>query len=231
MAARSAGIDVNSALSLASRQVGDLATYLSVEGRAPPLPVDVRQASDPLAAYRDSLGITGEKLEAVMHTSMGDLRCELFWRQAPVTVGNFIGLATGRSRWVDATGQTHDEALYPGTIFHRVIPEFMVQGGDPVGDGSGGPGYAFLDETVPDLRFDRPGRLAMANSGPGTNGSQWFVTELSVANLDGKHTIFGQCDDASVAVVRAIARVPRDEQDKPLSPVILESIEFESSDG
>jgi len=118
----------------------------------------------------------------------------------------------------------HRKPLYNHTTFHRVIPEFMVQGGDPVGTGTGDPGYAFDDEVDPNLTFDRPGRLAMANSGPNTNGSQFFITEQGYDTLNGHYTLFGQCDDASVDVVKAIARVPRDSDDKPLTPVTLDKV-------
>ena len=114
--------------------------------------------------------------------------------------------------------------FYDGTTFHRVIPEFMIQGGDPAGTGMGGPGYAFDDEFDPSLNFDRPGRLAMANSGPNTNGSQFFITELPFESGNGHYVIFGQCDDASVDVVKAIARVPRNADDKPLTPVVLQKV-------
>lgn len=228
LAARDAGIPVDRELMVTSRLAGDLGVYLSVVGVAPPLPLDVREADDPVAAYKSAIGITGDTLVAKIGTSMGQLTCALFWKEAPVTVGNFVGLATGGTAWVDLQGQDQTGPLYPGTVFHRVIPKFMIQGGDPDGDGSGGPGYAFLDEVHPDLRFDRPGRLAMANSGPATNGSQWFITEVSVPHLDGKHTIFGQCDEASMDVVRAITKVPTGAMDKPLVPVVMESFAFES---
>ena len=118
----------------------------------------------------------------------------------------------------------HNKPYYDGTIFHRVIPEFMIQGGDPTGTGTGDPGYTFNDEFDPNLNFDRPGRLAMANSGPNTNGSQFFITEQGYESLNGHYTLFGQCDDASVAIVKAIARVPRDSSDKPLTPVVLKKM-------
>ena len=141
---------------------------------------------------------------AVFDTTMGTLRCKLFPKESPKTVANFIGLADGTKDWKDpATGQTkHGVPLYSGTIFHRVIPDFMIQGGDPLGSGFGDPGYKFADEIVPSLTFDRPGRLAMANSGPGTNGSQFFITEVPTPHLNGHHTIFGQCDDATVELVK-----------------------------
>ncbi len=159
----------------------------------------------------------------IMDTTMGRINCQFFQKQAPVAVANFIGLATGTKDWTNPTTKQveHHKPLYNGTIFHRVIPGFMIQGGDPTGTGFGSPGYAFDDEFDPNLNFDRPGRLAMANSGPNTNGSQFFITEAPYPSLDQHYTIFGQCDDPSVAVVKAIARVPRDGNDKPLTPVAL----------
>ena len=163
---------------------------------------------------------------AVLDTSMGRITCKLFSKEAPETVANFIGLAEGTKDWTDpATKKVmHNKPLYDGTTFHRVIPEFMVQGGDPIGDGTGDPGYFFKDEFNPDLNFDVPGRLAMANSGPATNGSQFFVTEVPTEHLNQKHTIFGQCDEHSIVVVQSIARVERDGRDKPLDPVILKKV-------
>ena len=158
---------------------------------------------------------------AVFDTTAGKLRCTLFEKETPITVANFIDLATGKKDWKNpVSGATkHSTPLYDGTIFHRVIPEFMIQGGDPAGNGTGDPGYKFQDEFVDTLKFDRPGRLAMANSGPNTNGSQFFITEGLTAHLNGRHTIFGQCDDASIALVKKIARVPRDPQDRPFQPI------------
>ncbi len=166
---------------------------------------------------------------AVFDTTMGTLRCKLFAKEAPKTVANFIGLAVGTKDWMDsATGQTkHGVPLYSGTIFHRVIPGFMIQGGDPLGSGFGDPGYKFADEFVPSLTFDRPGRLAMANSGPNTNGSQFFITDVPTPHLNGRHTIFGQCDAASVELVKKIARVPKGAGDKPLTPVRINKIVIE----
>ncbi len=162
----------------------------------------------------------------VMDTSMGRITCQFFQKQAPNAVANFIGLAEGTKDWTDPTTRKimHHKPLYNGTTFHRVIPEFMIQGGDPTGTGMGDPGYAFDDEFDPNLNFDRPGRLAMANSGPNTNGSQFFITEQAYESLNQHYTIFGQCDDAGVAVVKTIARVPRDSNDKPLTPVILQNV-------
>jgi peptidyl-prolyl cis-trans isomerase A (cyclophilin A) len=163
---------------------------------------------------------------AVLDTSMGRITCKFFDKEAPETVANFIGLANGTIVWTDPT--THkkmrNKPLYNGTVFHRVIPEFMIQGGDPTATGTGDPGYAFKDEFNPDLKFDVPGRLAMANSGPDTNGSQFFITEVPVEYLNGKHTIFGQCDGPSIEVVKSIARVQRDSNDKPITDVVLNKV-------
>jgi len=163
---------------------------------------------------------------AIIETTAGNLTCTLFPDKAPIGVSNFIGLAKGTKDWKSpATGRmVHEEPLYDGTIFHRVIPEFMIQGGDPAGNGSGDPGYAFKNETSPDLTFDRPGRLAYANAGPGTNGSQFFITEVPYPSLDGNYTIFGQCDDPSVELVKKIARMPRNANDPPNNPVKINKI-------
>jgi peptidyl-prolyl cis-trans isomerase A (cyclophilin A) len=162
----------------------------------------------------------------VMDTSMGRITCQFYQRQAPKAVANFIALAEGTKDWVDpATNKKqHGKPYYDGTIFHRVIPEFMIQGGDPTGTGRGDPGYAFDDEFDPNLNFDQPGKLAMANSGPNTNGSQFFITELPFESGNRHYTLFGQCDEASVLVVKSIARVQRDDQDKPLTPVVLKKV-------
>jgi peptidyl-prolyl cis-trans isomerase A (cyclophilin A) len=161
----------------------------------------------------------------VMDTSMGRITCQFFQKQAPKATANFIALAEGAKDWTDPNGKKqHNKPFYDGTIFHRVIPEFMIQGGDPTGTGMGDAGYAFDDETDPNLNFDQSGRLAMANSGPNTNSSQFFITEQAYDSLNGHYTLFGQCDDAGVEVVRAIARVPRDSQDKPLTPVVLNKV-------
>ena len=157
---------------------------------------------------------------------MGRISCKLFDKQAPKTVANFIGLAEGTKDWTDPAThkKMHNKPLYNGTQFHRVIPEFMIQGGDPTATGMGDPGYMFEDEFDPSLNFDVPGRLAMANSGPNTNGSQFFITEVPTEHLNQKHTIFGQCDDSSILVVKSIARVDRDSNDKPTEPVILKKV-------
>ena len=167
---------------------------------------------------------------AVFDTTAGKLRCTLFETQTPVTVANFIGLAKGTKDWTNPVSHVtkHNTPLYDGTIFHRVIPDFMIQGGDPAGNGSGDPGYTFKDEIVSGLTFDRPGRLAMANSGPNTNGSQFFITEVPTPHLNGRHTIFGQCDDPSVALVKQIARMARDPRDdRPFRPVRINKVIIE----
>lgn len=163
---------------------------------------------------------------AVFDTSMGQMRCKLFDKEAPLAVANFVGLATGTKDWTDPAThkKQHGKPMYNGTTFHRVIPGFMIQGGDPLGSGAGDPGYMFPDEIVPGLGFDVPGRLAMANSGPNTNGSQFFITEQPYPSLDGNYSIFGQCDEPSVSVVAAITHVERDPEDKPLVPVTLSKV-------
>jgi peptidyl-prolyl cis-trans isomerase A (cyclophilin A) len=170
-----------------------------------------------------------ENPKAIFHTSAGDLTCELFPKQAPKTAANFVGLANGTKEWTnpDTRKKQQGVPLYNGTIFHRVIPNFMIQGGDPLGNGQGGPGYSFEDEFSPDLKFDVPGRLAMANSGPATNGSQFFITEVPTPHLDGRHTIFGQCTPESLELVKQIARRATDPRDnRPYDPVKINSIEF-----
>jgi len=163
---------------------------------------------------------------AVIDTTAGKLTCTLFPDKAPIGVANFIGLATGTKDWTSPVThqKKHGVPLYDGTIFHRVIPDFMIQGGDPMGTGTGDPGYAFKNETSNDLKFDRPGRLAYANAGPGTNGSQFFITEVAYASLNGGYTIFGQCDAASVTLVKQIARMGRDSNDRPYKPVKINHI-------
>ncbi|TDC21188.1 peptidylprolyl isomerase [Streptomyces sp. 8K308] len=159
---------------------------------------------------------------ATIHTSEGDIALTLFPEQAPLTVTNFVGLADGSMEWL---GQQEDTPLYDGTVFHRVIDGFMIQGGDPEGTGAGGPGYQFEDEIVSDLTFDEPYLLAMANSGPGTNGSQFFITVAPTDWLNGMHTIFGEvADEESRAVVDAIATTETDAQDRPVEDVVIESI-------
>ncbi len=160
---------------------------------------------------------------ATVHTSLGDIEVTLFPEQAPLAVTNFAGLADGSLPY---EGQEGDEPLYDGTVFHRVIADFMIQGGDPEGTGMGGPGYEFPNETSPDLTFEDPYRLAMANAGPDTNGSQFFITVAPTTWLDGGYSIFGEVtDEASREVVDSIAAVETDANDKPVETVVIESIE------
>jgi len=191
---------------------------------------------------------------AIIHTSAGDLKCTLFPAQAPKAVANFVGLAKGSKPWKDpATGNTvHGKPLYDGVIFHRTIPEFMIQGGDPSGSGAGDVGFEFADELHSDLLFDQPGRLAMANRGPNTNSSQFFITEKEVPFLNpcldpngcmggrrppnSGYTIFGQCDDASVELVKKIARMPcgggmacNNSNSRPANPVKITHIEIQGA--
>ena len=170
-------------------------------------------------------------MRAIMHTSIGDISLDLFEQSAPQTVANFVGLADGSKPWTDPeTGQPADRPLYDGTVFHRVIDGFMIQGGDPLGTGMGGPGYEFDDEIDPAKDYNQPYRLAMANAGKhrgrGTNGSQFFITVGSTPHLFGKHTIFGEvADEASKTVVDKIATTPTDPYDRPLDDVMIEAIE------
>ena len=171
---------------------------------------------------------------AIIETTVGNLNCTLFPDKAPIGVENFIGLASGTKDWKTVKGATkHGVPLYDGTIFHRVIPDFMIQGGDPAGDGSGDPGYKFKNEVSSDLLFDRPGRLAYANSGPDTNGSQFFITEdvAHSQHLSGHYTIFGQCDAAALVLVKQIARMATDpSNDRPFRPVKITHIKIVRSD-
>jgi peptidyl-prolyl cis-trans isomerase A (cyclophilin A) len=163
---------------------------------------------------------------AIIDTTAGKLTCSLFPDKAPIGVANFIGLAQGTKDWTNPVSHAkkHGVPLYDGTIFHRVIPEFMIQGGDPAGTGSGEIGFEFKNETSPTLKFDRPGRLAYANAGPDTNGSQFFITEVPYPHLNGGYTIFGQCDEATIALVKQIARMGRDSNDRPYRPVKINHI-------
>ncbi|MET9796379.1 peptidylprolyl isomerase [Nocardiopsis alba] len=163
---------------------------------------------------------------ARLNTSKGTIVVKLFEEQAPETVANFIGLADGSKQWMDPkTGKPSNSSLYEGTIFHRVIDGFMIQGGDPLGSGRGGPGYQFKDEIDPSLRFDRPFLLAMANAGPGTNGSQFFITVTEPHWLNGRHTIFGEVVEGD-DVVTAISKVKTGAQDRPVEDVVIKSIEI-----
>jgi len=170
-----------------------------------------------------------EQMFATLHTNRGDIRVELYRNHAPKTVANFVELAEGSREWTDPrTRQTSNARLYDGTTFHRVIPNFMIQGGDPLGTGTGGPGYQFADEPHPELTFSEPYQLAMANAGPNTNGSQFFITVAPTTWLNFKHTVFGVVADAdSRAVVDAIAATPTGAQDRPTDPVVVESVAIE----
>jgi peptidyl-prolyl cis-trans isomerase A (cyclophilin A) len=203
-----------------------------------------------------SLAAPAKPLVAILHTTAGDMKCELFTGQAPKTVANFTGLAQGTKRWKNpATGkQVVGKPLYDGVIFHRVIPNFMIQGGDPSGSGSGDVGFEFQDELRADLLFDKPGRLAMANHGPNTNSSQFFITEEAVPFLNpcldeggctrgSRHvdkntgyTIFGQCDDVTVELVKKIARMPCQggapcdgRNSRPQDPVKIKHVEIQNA--
>ena len=165
---------------------------------------------------------------ATLHTNHGDIVITLFPDQAPKTVENFVGLAQGTKEYRDPrTGAAAQGPFYDGVIFHRIIEGFMIQGGDPTGTGRGGPGYTFADEFHPELVFNKPYLLAMANAGPGTNGSQFFITVAPTPHLNRRHTIFGEvADDQSRAVVDQIAAVPTDRSDRPLSDVVINSIDI-----
>jgi peptidyl-prolyl cis-trans isomerase A (cyclophilin A) len=184
-------------------------------------PAKTATAAKPAAAASSS------QPTAIIDTTAGKMRCALFPDKAPIGVANFIGLSNGTKDWTNpiSGARKHGVPLYDGTIFHRVIPGFMIQGGDPKGTGEGDPGYKFKNETSPDLKFDRPGRLAYANAGPDTNGSQFFITEVPYPSLNGGYTIFGQCDLTSVALVKQIARMARDPRnDRPFRPVKINHI-------
>ena len=165
---------------------------------------------------------------ATFETSEGNIVCRRFYKEAPKTVANFVELAEGTREWTHpSTRKKSKERLYDGTIFHRVIPDFMIQGGDPQGTGMGGPGYQFEDETQGSPhKFDKPGKLAMANSGPNTNGSQFFITVGATTWLTGKHTIFGEVIEGQ-DVVEKVVNVPRGAQDKPKKDVVLKSVVIE----
>ena len=172
-------------------------------------------------------GIKGKgALLATLTTSVGTIQCQLYEKLAPMTVANFVGLARGKRAWKDPeTGKVRTGArFYDGTIFHRVIPGFMIQGGDRLGRGTGGPGYRFADEFHPELRHDQPGILSMANSGKATNGSQFFITEVPTPHLDDRHTVFGRCTD--IEVVKKLARVPTAQRSKPSEDVVLKTVRF-----
>jgi peptidyl-prolyl cis-trans isomerase A (cyclophilin A) len=166
----------------------------------------------------------GKTVTATFSTSLGTFKAKLFADKCPVTVGNFVGLATGETPWTDPkTGEKVNRPLYDGTIFHRVIKDFMIQGGDPKGNGTGGPGYRFDDEINPSLKHSKPGMLSMANAGPNTNGSQFFITEVPTPWLDGKHAVFGEISEG-MDVVLKICACPKGSGDRPNPPVTLDKV-------
>jgi peptidyl-prolyl cis-trans isomerase A (cyclophilin A) len=195
-----------------------------------------QEPATPSAAVGDVPPLGSESTEAILasvpgegtlfatfQTNHGEIRCELFADLVPNTVANFVGLATGQKTYIDPeSGQPARSNFYDGLTFHRIIPNFMIQGGDPVGNGTGGPGYRFEDEFNPTLRHDRPGILSMANAGPGTNGSQFFITEVPTPHLDNRHSVFGACGPEEN--VLAIARIPTGAGNRPLQPVIMEHV-------
>ncbi len=191
-----------------------LICLLTLIGSTPVHATKAKEAKDPVA---------------VIQTSMGTIKVRLFKSKAPITVENFIGLATGKKEWTDpkTNKKVKGKSLYAGTVFHRVIPGFMIQGGDPLGQGIGGPGYQFQDEVSPLDSFANPGILAMANAGPNTNGSQFFITVAPTPHLSGRHTIFGEVI-SGLDVADKIAGVPRDGMDKPNKDVKVVSIKIQN---
>lgn len=170
------------------------------------------------------------KMFANFETSEGNFKVRLFPSKAPKTVENFVGLAEGTKEWTDPkSGEKVKKPLYKDVVFHRVIPDFMIQGGDPLGNGTGGPGYQFEDEFHPELKHNKPGILSMANAGPGTNGSQFFVTVAATPWLDGKHTIFGEVVEG-YDVVEKISEVPRGSMDRPKTDVVIKKILIEKAE-
>ncbi len=206
-----------------------LSTSLLGAAQTAPTPAPAAKPKPPVRTPATTTPAVAAETTAVIHTTVGDLHCTLFPKVAPIGVENFIGLANGTKDWTSPTSHAkkHGVALYDGTIFHRIIPEFMIQGGDPAGNGTGDPGYKFKNETSPEVKFDRPGRLAYANSGPDTNGSQFFITEDSAhsQHLSGGYTIFGQCNEAAVELVKQIARMAKDGE-RPLRPVKITHIDI-----
>ena len=184
-----------------------------------------------MAIFSTKGNIVAERIFATLYTNAGPIRVELFPNHAPKTVQNFVELAEGTRQYTDPrTRQPGSGPYYDGTVFHRVIDGFMIQGGDPTGTGTGGPGYEFADEFHPELQFSKPYLLAMANAGPGTNGSQFFITVAPTTHLNFRHTIFGEvADQSSRDVVDAIAKVATGRNDKPVDDVVIESVEVQRS--
>ncbi len=204
------------------------AAHGQVEQNKPPVPPQNNVEGKTVSEDKQNLMNTwklqpGDKLFAEIDTNMGKFKAELYWEKVPATVWNFAALATGKKEWTNAKGEKVTTPLYSGTIFHRVIKGFMIQGGDPQGTGMGGPGYRFPDEFDPSLKHNRPGILSMANAGPGTNGSQFFITEGPVPHLDNRHAVFGAVTEG-MDVVQKIANVPTGKQDKPQKDVVINRI-------
>jgi cyclophilin family peptidyl-prolyl cis-trans isomerase len=197
----------------------------------PDKPEDARTPTVASDLERFTEGIEGKgkgtKLYAKIRTTMGEFNCQLYDKRSPLTVANFVGLARGMKAWIDpkTNKPVVGKSLYEGSIFHRVIPDFMIQGGDPMGTGMGNPGYQIKDEFHPELKHETGGLLSMANAGPNTGGSQFFVTEVPTPHLDNRHAIFGKCDN--VALVKQIARVQTGPMDRPVKPVEIKQITFE----
>ncbi len=187
------------------------------------------QVKDTYDVNKEIKRMENKKMKAIIETSMGTIEVELFPDKAPVTVANFVGLAEGKKEFTNPkTGKKEKKKFYDGLTFHRVIPEFMIQGGCPLGTGTGGPGYTFEDETDNGLKFNKPGLLAMANAGPNTNGSQFFITEVTTPWLNGHHTIFGQVVSSDdLEIVKKIARVDCGFANDPIEPVYIEKIKIE----
>ncbi len=225
------------------------ASFALSQAPAPVKPIPVAPEKPPVPAEQLPANSGTSNPMAIIETTAGNFRCELFPTEAPNAVANFIGLSRGTKDWTDPRSgkKVHGTPLYDGTIFHRVIPNFMIQGGDPLGNGSGDVGFSINDEFSPNLTFDKPGLLAYANSGPNTNASQFFITEVPVPTLNPcmdaagcvrgsmgdvpkgyGYTIFGQCDAASIDLVAKIARMPRDEQNnnRPYNPVVINKIDI-----
>jgi peptidyl-prolyl cis-trans isomerase A (cyclophilin A) len=200
------------------------AVVVQVVSAQTPTPAPLPDAPSATAQIAPPAVPTGPTV--VFDTTMGRLTCKFFSKESPVAVANFIGLAEGTKPWIDPVTQEKvtGKRFYDGTTFQRVIPTFMIQGGDRVGDGSGDAGYFFDNENTPGLTFDVPGRLAMANAGANTNGTQFFITEQARPELNGNYTIFGQCDEHTVLMVATIARVDRNGNDKPLKPVVMNKV-------
>lgn len=198
-------------------------------------PSEVAQAETPTKADLKTVMAKlklkeGDRLLVTFETSEGNLQGELYWDKVPNTVLNFVELAQGTREWTDPkTNQKVKRPLYDGTVFHRVIPKFMIQGGDPKGTGQGGPGYKFEDEFHASLKHDGPGIISMANAGPNTNGSQFFITDKATPHLNNRHSVFGKVDEASLAIVSKIANVEKDRpgSSKPKTPVVLNKVSIE----